>query len=236
MENPNLKQYKYTVGIIIYHRTPELVEMAKECLGSVINSINRDETEVIIIDNGSTERWEWEKHADTYIRFNQNMGISHAWNAILKNARGKYINILNDDIKVRRGWLEQLQKAMDMPDAGVVNIHVEHLPVGIGIVENYKWFSGSCFMLTQETVKKVGYFREDLYFPCNFEDHDYWTRIMKQGLKLYVNYGMSIQHKEGQTVHSKDLSSHFMRLKEVFMKEHGFDNQLVFCGTQPFPL
>lgn len=233
MENPNTKPIKYTVGILIYHRTPELVEMAKDCLGSVLANIDRNETEIIIADNGSPEYSDiWQQNADTYIRFDQNMGISHGWNAIIKLARGKYINILGDDTRVRQGWLEAMQKAMDMPDCGIANIHVEHLPVGIGIIENYKWFSHACFMLTQETIKKVGYYREDLYFPANFEDHDYLTRIYKAGLKAYVNYGKSIQHHEGRTVHAPDISKEFMRLKGVFMKEHGFDNQLVFCGTQ----
>ena len=123
-----------------------------------------------------------------------------------------------------------MQKAMDMPDCGIANIHVEHLPANIGVIENYKWFSHACFMLTQNTINKVGYYREDLYFPCNFEDHDFLTRIYKAGLKAYVNYGKSIQHLEGQTVHAPDLSEHFQRLKGIFMKEHGFDNQAVFCG------
>lgn len=237
MENPNLKKYKYTVGILIYHRTKELVDMAIECLDSVLRNIDRNETEIIIVDNGSPIKSDvWEKNSDTYIRFDRNMGISHGWNAIIKNAKGKYINILGDDTKVTSGWLPALQKAMDQPNCGVANIHVEHLPFGIGIVETYKWFSGACFMLTQKTVENAGLFREDLYYPCNFEDHDYWTRVMNNGLKLYVNYAKSIQHSEGQTVHAKDLSSHFMRLKQVFEDQHGFDNQKVFCGTEDFPL
>lgn len=236
MTNPNLKQYKYTVGILIYHRTQELVDIAHDCLGSVLANIDRDTTEIIICDNGSTVRSDiWEKNADTYIRFNQNMGISHGWNSIIKLARGKYINILGDDTQVREGWLEAMAEAMDKPKCGIANVHVEHLPVGIGIIENYKWFSHACFMLTQETIKKVGYYREDLYYPCNFEDHDYITRVYKAGLKVYVNYGKSIRHLEGQTVHAKDLSEEFQRLKKVFMDEHGFDNQLVFCGNQPMP-
>jgi GT2 family glycosyltransferase len=116
-----------------------------------------------------------------------------------------------------------------------VNPYVEHLPQGIGIVEDYKWFSGACFMLTQKTLDRVGLFDQDTYFPCNFEDHDYWTRLMRKGLKCYKNFGMSVRHKEGQTVHAKDLSEHFMEMKRRFVEKHGFDNQEVFCGPKPFP-
>lgn len=151
-----------------------------------------------------------------------------------QDSAGKVYGTFRDDTLVHDGWLEGLQEAMDMPQAGLANIYVEHLPQGTGVVENYKWFSHACVMLTQNTIRRVGYYREDLYYPCNFEDHDYITRVMRAGLKCYVNYGVSIQHKEGQTLHAKDLSAHFTRLKEVFIKEHGFDNQKVFCGDVAF--
>lgn len=232
MENPNLREIKYSVIILIYHRTQEMVDMGMECLASVINSCNRDETEIILVDNGSTVRNDWSQNVDTYIRFSENKGISRGWNAGLRNARGKYINILGDDTKVRTGWLEALQEAVDMPDAGVSNIHVQNLPVGAGIIENYKWFSGACFMLTPKTIEKVGYFAEHLYFPANYEDSDYWTRVYKAGLKLYVNYSMSIFHREGATVHAPDIGVHFARLGRVFYKEHGFNAQEVFNGDK----
>ena len=233
MNNPNLIIPTYSVIMLVYHRTPELVEMARNCVASVKNSSK--DFEFIIVDNGSTQRYAWEKECDTYIRFNKNMGISHGWNTGLRVSRGKYKAVIGDDVIVRKGWLEALRVAMDQPQAGIANVYVEHLPQGAGIVENYKWFSHACFMLTQKTLDIVGYYDQDTYYPCNFEDHDFLTRLLKKGLKCYVNYGMSVMHKEGQTVHAPDLSEHFQRLKIAFMRKHGFDNQDVFCGEKPFP-
>lgn len=203
--------------------------MARDCLASVHNSINPEETEIIICDNGSTIRYDWSKECDTYIRFDENKGIARGWNAILKLARGKFINILGDDTIVHGEWLQELQKAMDMPQAGVTNIYVQHLPQGIGIVENYKWFSGACFMLTNKTIEKVGYFDEEI-FPCNTEDISYWIKVYQAGLKLYVNYGHTVQHLEGQTVHSQDLSVHTKGLIERLKNQVGFDPIAVFFG------
>lgn len=232
MDNPNIREIKYSVIILIYHRTPELVEQGKECLASVINSCNREETEIIVVDNGSTERTDfWELNADTYVRLKENMGISRGWNTGLKLAKGKYINILGDDTKVRSGWLQALTEAIEQPSAGVSNIHIQHLPVGKGIVENYKWFSGACFMLTPKTIEKVGYFDETI-FPCNTEDWDYWIRCYKAGLKLYCNYSMSIQHNEGSTVHAPDLGVHTQRLLRKLAKKVGFDPTPVFCNER----
>lgn len=229
IENPNLKKPKYSVIVLIYHRTPELVAMARDCIASVKNS--SQDYELIICDNGSTEKYDWVSECDTYIRFNKNMGISRGWNAGLRLARGKYYAVIGDDVIVRKGWLEALQEAMDMPNAGIANVHVEHLPQGIGVVENYKWFSHACFMITQKTIQKVGYYDQDSYYPANWEDVDYSTRIYKAGLKCYVNYGFSVQHLEGQTVHAPDLASHFDRLRQVFIDKHGFDPTPAFYGN-----
>lgn len=231
MENLNLTKPTFSVIMLIYHRTQELVDMARNCAASVKNSSK--DYEFIVVDNGSPIQTQWD--CDTYVRFDKNMGISHGWNTGLRMSRGKYKVIIGDDVIVREGWLEAMKEAMDMSDAGMVNPHVQHLPQGVGIVEDYKWPSGACFMLTQNTIDKVGYFDQDTYFPCNFEDHDYWTRILKAGLKLYKNHSMTVMHKEGSTVHAPDLSEHFARLKIAFMRKHGFDNQDVFCGDKPFP-
>lgn len=234
--NPNLDIPLYSVVVLVFHRTPELVAMARDCLASIKNSSPQDKTEIIIIDNGSTVRHDWEKECNTYIRFEKNMGISHGWNTGIKASRGKYITLLGDDTIVHDGWLEALQKAMDMPLAGLANVYVENLPQGIGIVENYKWFSHACVMLTQSTIRRIGYYDEKTFFPANFEDVDYSTRVMKAGLKLYVNYGSSIQHKEGKTVHAKDISSRFTEMKRRFIEKHGFDPIPVFYDSQPFPM
>lgn len=227
MENPNLRQYKYSVIMLIYHRTPELVQMARDCVASVKNSSK--DYELIIVDNGSTEQYPWDEECDTYIRFNENKGISRGWNAGLKAARGEYMVVIGDDILVSKGWLEALQEAMDQPEAGVANVHVQYLPHGKGIIEDYKWYSGACFMLTQKTISRVGYFDEEI-FPCNTEDWDYWIRVYKAGLKLYKNHTFSVMHKEGQTVHAADLSVHTQALLERLTKKVGFNPVDVFCG------
>lgn len=230
--NPNLKKIKHTVGILIYHRTPELVEMAKECLNSVLASVNREETEIILVDNGSTERWEWEKHVDVYVRFPQNMGISAGWNPILKLAKGKYITILGDDTKVVSGFLDALQEAIEQPQAGLANVHSEGMPQGIGIEETYKWFSGACFMLTRKTLNRVGYFDEGI-FPANHEDTDYIYRVYQAGLKLYKNHSLTIMHKQGATLHAPDISATNQDTHKYFVDKHGFDPIPIFYGDQP---
>lgn len=233
MSNPNLAKPPYSVVLLIYHRSPELVEMARRCLDSIKR--NSDNYELIIVDNGSTERHSWEKHCDTYIRFNQNMGISHGWNAGIKAARGIYIAVLGDDTEVSSRWLPKMKECFNKPNCGVANPYVENLPLGVGIKEDYKWYSGACFMLTQNTIDKVGYFAEESYFPSNYEDWDYWFRVYKAGLRCYKNFSARIKHLEGQTSKSPDISSQFNYNRDAFLQKWHIDPTPIFCGDKEMP-
>jgi len=221
----------YSVVMLTCHRNKEISQIAKDCYWSVKN--NSKDYQFIVVDNGSTEDISW-LEPDVLIRNKTNLGISTAWNQGLKLAVGEYIAVINDDILVHGDWLERLKNALKMPLAGVSNLYVEHLPQGQGLIENYKWFSGSCFMLKRSTIDRVGYF-DTRYEKANFEDHDYWTRVMRAGLKLYVDYGMTVIHREGKTVHDKDISEHFIANKQRFFDKWGFHSQEVFCGDKSFP-
>jgi len=228
MENPNLIRPKYTVIMLIYHRYKRLVKMARDCAATVRN--NSSDFEFIIVDNGSTVRHDWSEECDTYVRLDKNWGISHGWNTGIALARAENIVIIGDDIKATSGWLEAMKSGIDMPNAGMCNPRVEHLPGGIGIQENYKWPSGACFMINKNTLQKVGLFAEDDYFPANHEDWDYWTRIYQAGLKIYTNFSVTIHHAEGQTIHAEDISAMSEQTRDVYLKKWGFDPTPVFCG------
>jgi GT2 family glycosyltransferase len=217
-----------SIILLFYHRTPDKMPdnydpfMMNDCVDSIIR--DTDNYELIAVDNGSTIDESWIKqHTDKYIRFETNKGISAGWNAGIRAATHDHIIILSDDVVVSPGWVEALLEAIQKPEAGVSGVHVEGLPLYDGIKENYKWFPGMCFMLTKKTVKKVGYFDDKTYFPCNFEDTDYWTRTLQAGLKLYVNYSVTVQHRGGATLHVDDLSRQFEELHQKYIDKHGFD-------------
>lgn len=230
MENPNLEKPTYTVIMLIFHRYKRLVQMARDCAKTVRD--NSSDYEFIIVDNGSTIRHDWESECDTYVRLNQNWGISHGWNTGIKLARAENIVIIGDDIHASEGWLEAMKAGIEMPQAGMCNPHVQHLPGGAGIVENYKWPSGACFMLSRNTIDKVGLFAEEDYYPANHEDWDYWTRIYQAKLKIYTNYSCTVRHLEGQTIHAPDISEKSEQTRDVYLKKWGFDPTPIFCGGQ----
>src|SRR4030042_1886322 len=225
-----------SIVVLYYHRDPSLMpdNYDPEMMGDLVKSIvnNTYNYEIIAVDNGSTVNEDWiKKYAQKYHRFEKNEGISNGWNKGIELATHDHIIILGDDTIVAPNWVEEMLKAMDMPDAGAATVHVEGMPYGEGIKETWNWFPGACFMLTKETVEKVGYFDWKTFFPCNFEDADMWVRIMAYGMKLYTNYAVTGQHRMGATLHVKELSEPYERLHQAFIKKHGFDVQPYLYGN-----
>lgn len=219
-----------SIVILFFHRDPSKMPdnyddgMMADCVDSIVR--HTDNYELIAVDNGSTTDESWIKqHADKYIRFEENKGISNGWNAGIEAATNDKVIILGDDTIVNDGWVEAMLECFEKEDCGVAYPQVEGMPYRDTLTEAWNWVPGACFMLSKKIIDKVGYFDWQTFFPCNFEDTDMWVRIMAHGYKLYVNPKAYVQHRMGATLHVDDLSGPFEKLKQAFIKKHGFDGQ-----------
>ena len=93
------------------------LEFTRQCIAA-LKSHTRPPWELIVIDNGSTD------HTDAYlagvrdmaavpvtvISNTTNRGFPAAINQGLKVARGDYLVLLNNDVVVTDGWLDQLSR------------------------------------------------------------------------------------------------------------------------------
>lgn len=207
--------------------------MLDECMRSVIKYSKG--AEIILIDNHAPlDTKKWKSKVDQYVRMKFNSGCAGGWNKGLKIAKGKYIAVISDDIVVKPDWLEAMREALQViPNAMVSAPGVEKLPNGMGffgIEEQRVWFPGSCYMVTKETLKKVGYF-DTQFTPFNYEDVDYWTRVYKAGGKLVRNYKVEVEHKEGQVIHSIEGNGKIdSENREKYLKKWGFDPTPIFYG------
>lgn len=97
-----------TSVIIVTYQSESEVE---PCLRSVLASIG-DENEVIVVDNGSTDRTLATVRAVSdrvmLIRNEQNLGYTAAANVGMRASRGRYLALLNPDTVVQPTWLEGL--------------------------------------------------------------------------------------------------------------------------------
>lgn len=227
---------KYSIVLPTYTNTKEHLKIFWECLMSV--HANSNDAEIILVNDGSLFSENIEKSKSlitTLVEHSTNKGIPVSWNDGLKIARGEYIVVINDDITVTKGWLDKLRMALEDDDSNFVAAPgVKGKQNGHGIEENYQWYPGYCFMVKRATIDQIGFFDEQ-FSPFNFEDTDYWTRVLMAGKKLVRNYSTTITHHEGHVLHTLKYEQVSERNKKKFINKWGFDPIPVFYYGKEAP-
>ena len=93
------------------------------CLDSLARS-DFDSYEIIVVDNGSLDgscEMIEEKYPEVRLLKNKsNMGFATACNQGIKEAKGDYISLLNNDIEVESDWMTKLYEGMERhPECGM---------------------------------------------------------------------------------------------------------------------
>ncbi|MGP8154001.1 MAG: glycosyltransferase family 2 protein [Smithella sp.] len=96
-----------------------------ECLQSLDTQTGNFQKEVIVVDNGSRDdSQEAVKSAFPKVQIienNSNLGFAKANNIGIKASKGRYLCVINSDVKVLDGCLDQLVRHMDQhPNVGMV--------------------------------------------------------------------------------------------------------------------
>jgi GT2 family glycosyltransferase len=172
--------------------------------------------EIIIVDNCSTniEQLHIDNKAVRFIYLSKNEGFSKAVNIGIKQAKGDYIAILNNDTEVDPNWIRNVLKAFkNNPDIKFITSKIKSLrdkqvidDVGDVILYSGKVYkignnekdegqydkkrfvfgaSGCASIYRRDFFDRVGYFDEDFF--AYIEDVDISFRASLLGLKcLYV--------------------------------------------------
>ncbi len=124
-------------------------QYTRRCLASLDAAGYRNQVEVIVVDNASTdetpERLKNEFPWVKVIRNQQNLGFAAACNIGAATATGQYLVFLNNDTEVERGWLEALVGACEAEHGAAVvgskllypDERLQHAGVGISYAGPY---------------------------------------------------------------------------------------------------
>ena len=102
-----------------------------QCLASLLNTaLDNNKLEIIVIDNASTDgtyKFLQKKYPTVHFQLNsQNLGFAKANNLGIKNARGKYILLLNPDTLVPEDCLPEMADFMEKnKNAAIATCRVE---------------------------------------------------------------------------------------------------------------
>ena len=135
----------------------------------------------------------------------ENLGYGKANNIGLKEAKTKYVLILNPDTELYPKTLESfLRTAQQYPDFAIIGpniiyaeskkkIHYSNQPD----VHEAKNIKGFAMFLNVSQFKEVGFFDESFFIYL--EEIDLCRRLIKKNKKIYWGVNISIYHQGGQS-------------------------------------
>jgi len=153
-------------------------QYTKKSLASIVQYTNRDDYELILWDNGSTEEGmiDWlrefcKEHKFNYLFFNKNEGLTKAMNNQMKimDYLGKFdvfCHIANDYF-MPEGWLDGVFQVIPHKKVGIVGLNPEHKTfktesingLNLSIIEPDGNVSGAHFCIPKKTYDKFGCFQ-----------------------------------------------------------------------------
>jgi GT2 family glycosyltransferase len=123
----------------------------------------------------------------TIVHLPSNLGVSTAWNLIIKSyLMSPYWIITNDDIAFTEGFLQEMVEAAKDSETGMV--HGYGGDFGIGA-----W---DLFLIKDWVIQEYGLFDENLY-PAYCEDADYIMRLVHNPIKTIPQLSKKYYHGDG---------------------------------------
>lgn len=196
-------------------------ELLMECIES-IEAYTAPPYEIIVIDNGSedgtTDELIGRRGMIRVMKNEQNLGFARAINIGLMMAKGNYIVLMNNDVLVTEGWLDQLLNCLNsnkqIGAVGPVTNYIsgeQQIEVPYETIAGMREFStafnksdaskwkicdrlvGFCILMPRSTFEDVGYLDEG-YEIGNFEDDDWILRLRFQDKQMLIAGDTFVHH------------------------------------------
>lgn len=131
-------------------------DMLRRYLPSVVQYTTNSNTEIVVVDNGSTDDSLHVLHSSfpsvKTLVFDHNYGFAEGYNKAIAQTNAEYTILLNSDVEVTEGWLTHLTDYLDAnPDVAAVQpkvrswlrkTHFEHAGAAGGFID--KWCYPYC--------------------------------------------------------------------------------------------
>lgn len=220
-----------------------------------LSPFDSSELEVIVVDNGSMQD---DTHLITefypqvkVIRSESNLGFAGGNNLGIKEAKGEFLFLVNNDTVVPSATLDQLKQVLiDRPDAAIVcpliyyydqpdmiqyagftainpltgrnsSIHFKQKIRKSNQVLETEYAHGAAMMIRKSVVSELGMMSENFFLY--YEELDWVHRIKQSGLKVLVDRKSHILHKESiSTGKDSPLKTYFQTRNRILFMRRNF--------------
>jgi glycosyltransferase involved in cell wall biosynthesis len=215
------------LSIIIpcYLKNEELLQLTKNAIHS-FREADLPEYELILIDDGSPMGSGYlREEADTYVLHTKNCGFIKSVNDGLRIARGKYVAVANNDIRVAPNFFK-VAKSIFKEHARVISVHPRMLfydeIVEYGkqtyLTGRERWCQSSFFIMRNQDDRLPEHFQGT---GGAYEDWYYWAKLRKVYQTAYTTK-TCFRHKDSSTTQVVGESSkHHKENAELFKQEFG---------------
>lgn len=239
-----MKQEMPLVSIIVVNYNGK--EFLKDCLDSLHNlNYQTDKLEIIMVDNGSSDNsldYTEKKFPAVKIIINNKNNYTKANNLGIKAAKGDYIALINNDIKVDKNWSAELIRIINTDvkigavgskilfmDGAIQSVGHQEYPdfywgdIGFkeedeGQYSNYREVVSICgcsVLYRRECLEDIGFLDED--FNMFMEDVDMGIRCRKKGWKIVTCPESIIYHKFHGTIEAEENARHWQEVNRLLL-------------------
>lgn len=188
-----------------------------ECLKSILDTKTNIEYEVIVGDNASTDETRNIEHYvenAVIIHHKENLGYLKNCNETSKYAKGKYMILLSNDVKMNSDywmdkWVNTLEKNnligalggvmygwdLTNPDFGYsIGEKAEYiLNEQIDGIYEVDYLCPACICFRLDVWQEIGGF-DERFIPAWYEDLDFYCEMRKHGYKLFLDSSVRYIH------------------------------------------
>ena len=227
-------------------------KLLRKNLPQVLSAIGKQEAEVIVVDNGSTdgsveflEKTTKNSIMNRFIRLKKNYGFAYACNLGVKRARGEIIALLNNDVVPEKGFLAPLAGHFQNNEVFAVSFHepqfswawgefrdgfLKHQPGPKTKTSHISlWASGGSGAFRKRIWQQLEGF-DLLYHPFYWEDVDLAYRAWKRGYQVLWEPKSVVHHRHESTV-SRFSKTYIDRIKQrnalLFIWKNITDQKLI---------
>jgi GT2 family glycosyltransferase len=210
--------------VLLSYNNPEMV---KNTIDSILTRTFYPNYELIIVDNKSDQKtievlYSYQSISQVKLIFNQeNYGFAKGNNIGMKEARGDYLVLINNDVIVTPGWLSRLLYHIK-PGIGLVgpvtnsigneakinilynSFDIKDLESKASVYTSSHWgnilklnrIAAFCWIMSRSTYQQFGGLDEQ-YGRGLFEDDDYCLNLKKNDLQILCAEDVFIHHFGG---------------------------------------